>query len=82
MMQLRSTIIIFISGVIRALITYSAMGWTTEGSEFESRCGKELSPFHVVQTGTVTHAASYPMGKGALSAGIKRSGREVDQNLN
>jgi hypothetical protein len=39
-------------------------GWTTEGSEFESRYGKEFSLLHVVQTGSEAHLASFPTGTG------------------
>jgi hypothetical protein len=35
-----------------------------EGLEFESLQGKDFSPLHVVQTGSGTHPASYPMGMG------------------
>jgi hypothetical protein len=31
-----------------------------------------------IQTGYVVHLASYPMGKGTFSPGVKRPGREVD----
>jgi hypothetical protein len=55
-------------------------GWTTEGSEFESRQGQEFSLLHVVQTGSEVHTASYPMGTGALFPGEKRLGREADHS--
>jgi hypothetical protein len=55
-------------------------GWTIEGLEFESRYAQEFSLLYVVQTGSGTHPASYPMGKGALSLGIKRQGREADHS--
>lgn len=35
------------------------MGWTTEGSVFESRWDQELFFLHVVQTSTEAHPASY-----------------------
>jgi hypothetical protein len=57
-----------------------ATGWTTEGSEFESRYGQELSLLHVVQTGSGVHPTSYPMGMGALFPGVKRPGREADRS--
>jgi hypothetical protein len=38
------------------------MGWTTEGSEFESRKDQELTLLHVVQTGSGIHPTSYPAG--------------------
>jgi hypothetical protein len=43
----------------------------TEGSEFESL-------FHVVQTGSGTHPASYPMSTGGSFLGDKWQGREAD----
>jgi hypothetical protein len=53
-----------------------ATGWTTEGSEFESRWGQKFSLLYVTQTGSGVHRASYQMGTGALSPGVKRQGRE------
>jgi hypothetical protein len=50
----------------------------TEGSKFKSRWGYEFLLLHVVQTGSVPHPTSYPMGTGVLSLGVKRSGREAD----
>jgi hypothetical protein len=35
---------------------------------------------HVVQTRSGVHPTSYPMGKGVLSPGVKRSGRETDHS--
>jgi hypothetical protein len=34
--------------------------------------------FSVIQTGSEAHPASYPMGTGDLSPGIKRPGCEAD----
>jgi hypothetical protein len=48
------------------------MGWTTKGSEFESRWAQEFSLLHVVQIGSGTHPVSYPMGTGGLFPGVKR----------
>jgi hypothetical protein len=48
-----------------------ATGWTTEGSEFDSRWGQEISLLHVVQTGSGAHPASYPMGTGGSFGGGK-----------
>jgi hypothetical protein len=39
-----------------------ATGWTTEGSEFESRKGQEFYLLHVVQSGSGDNPASYSMG--------------------
>jgi hypothetical protein len=50
------------------------MGWTAEGLEFESRCGQDLCPLYVVQTGSVDCPAFYPMGV----SGIKWQEREAD----
>jgi hypothetical protein len=49
------------------------MGWTTEGSS-PSRVKNFL---HVVQTGYGVHPASYPMGTGGFSTGVKQQGREA-----
>jgi hypothetical protein len=38
-----------------------AAGWTTEGSEFESRWGQEFSLLRVFQTDSGVHTTSYPM---------------------
>jgi hypothetical protein len=37
-----------------------------------------MSVLHVVQTGSVSHPASYPMGTGGSFLGVKRPGRETD----
>jgi hypothetical protein len=47
-----------------------ATGWTTEGSELETRQGQEFSLFHVVQTDSGVHPTSYPMGTGGKAAGV------------
>jgi hypothetical protein len=49
-------------------------GWTTEGSEFESRQGQEFSLLHVVQTGSAAHPALYPMGTRGSFPGGKAAG--------
>jgi hypothetical protein len=56
------------------LVWRLATGWTTEGSEFESRQSQELSLLHVVQTGSGAHPASYPMGTGGSFSGGKAAG--------
>jgi hypothetical protein len=53
------------------------MGWTTEGSEFESRAGQEFSLLHVVQTGSEALPASNPMGTGGSFPGGKPAGAEA-----
>jgi hypothetical protein len=55
-----------------------ATGWTAEGSEFEFRYRLDFSSLHVVQTGSVAHPTSYPMGNKVLSPGVKRPEREGD----
>jgi hypothetical protein len=47
----------------------AATGYTTKGSKFESRRGKEFLFLHVVQTSSGAHPASYPMGSGGKAAG-------------
>jgi hypothetical protein len=49
-------------------------GWTTEGSEFESRWGQEFSLLQVVQTGSGVHSTSYPMGTGGSFSAGKEAG--------
>jgi hypothetical protein len=52
------------------------------GYGLDDRGGRNSSPgrvknfLHVVQTGSGVHITSYLMGTGALSPGLKRSGRE------
>jgi hypothetical protein len=57
-----------------------ATGWTTEGSDFESRWGQEFSLLHVVQTGSGVHATSSLMGTGGSFPGVKWPGREADHS--
>jgi hypothetical protein len=47
-----------------------ATGWTTKGSEFESRSGQEISLLHVVQNASRAHPASYPVGTGGSFPGV------------
>jgi hypothetical protein len=47
------------------------MGWTTEGSDFESRSGKQFSPLRLVQTGFGARPVFYPMGTGESFLGGK-----------
>jgi hypothetical protein len=42
--------------------------------------GNEISLLHTVQTGSWAHPASYQMGIGALSPGVKGEGREADHS--
>jgi hypothetical protein len=42
--------------------------------------GSRISLLHVVQTGSGAHPASYPMGTGGFSSGVKLPGREVDHS--
>jgi hypothetical protein len=48
-----------------------ARGWTTEGSEFESRYGQEFSLLHFVHTGSGVHTTFHPMGSGDSFPGGK-----------
>jgi hypothetical protein len=58
-----------------------ATGWTTEGSEFESRYGQEFSLLHVIQTGSGIQPTSCPTGTaGSLPEGVKRLGSEADHS--
>jgi hypothetical protein len=50
------------------------MGWTTEGSEFESRWGQEFCPLQVVQACSGVHPTSYPVGTRGSFLGSKAAG--------
>jgi hypothetical protein len=39
--------------------------------------GRSSSPGSIIRTGFEAHRASYTMGKGALSQGVKQPGRET-----
>jgi hypothetical protein len=73
---------IFLS-YIRISSRHSAVGTATgygladQGSSSSLGGGKKFSLLHVVQTGSENHLASYPMGPGALSPGVKRPGHEA-----
>jgi hypothetical protein len=56
------------------------MGWTTKGSEFESRWEKEFSLLHVVQTGSGEHPASYLIVTVGFSPAVKRPKLEADHS--
>jgi hypothetical protein len=51
----------------------------TGGVRFPART-RDFSPHHIVHTGSGVHTASYPVGTGNFSRGIKRGGggREAD----
>jgi hypothetical protein len=46
----------------------------------ESLTRNYLGLYHRVQNGSGAHPASYLMGTGALSLGVKRPGREADHS--
>jgi hypothetical protein len=50
-----------------------------QGFDFQRGAGN-FSPHHRVQNGSGSHPASYPMGKSALSLGVKRPGRKSDHS--
>jgi hypothetical protein len=47
---------------------------------FDSRQRQNVSLLYSVQAGSGAHPASYPMGIGAISPGVKRQGREADHS--
>jgi hypothetical protein len=53
------------------------MGWTT-GVRFPA--GHDFYLCHNVQTGSGAHPASYPIGTGVRSSGVKRPGHEADHS--
>jgi hypothetical protein len=67
------------AGIVQS-VQRLATGWTTMGSQFESRWGKEFSLLHVVQTCYGAHQPRIQCVPGALSPGVKRPGREADHS--
>jgi hypothetical protein len=57
-----------------------ATGCTTEGPGFDFQEGQDFSLLHNVQTGSKAHPASYPVGTGTISRGVKRPGLEADHS--
>jgi hypothetical protein len=56
-------------------------GLDDQGSRVRFPAGVgNFSLHHRVQNGSGAHPASYPMGKGALSLGVKRPVRDVDHS--
>jgi hypothetical protein len=51
--------------------------WTAVGWEFESRQDQKCTPLHVGQADAEAYPASYPMGTGEFSPGVKRQGSEA-----
>jgi hypothetical protein len=79
---LKFSLLRFLPGAgIAQAVQRLATSWTTEVSEFEPRLGQEFSLLHVVQTGSGTHPASYPMGTGGFFLGVVWTGREADHSL-
>jgi hypothetical protein len=62
-----AVVIIIIIIIITIIIIIIVTGWTTDGSEFESRWEQEFSLL-VVQTGPGVHPTSYPVGTGGKAA--------------
>jgi hypothetical protein len=56
------------------------MGWTTEGSEFESQWEQEFSLLHVAQIGAAVHPTPYPMCTGGSIPGGKMAEHEADHS--
>jgi hypothetical protein len=70
----------FLRPGIEQWLYWLATGWTTEGSEFESRNGKDFSPLHVVQTGSGANLAFHRKDIWLLSLAAKRQGREANHS--
>jgi hypothetical protein len=54
-----------------------ATGYGLDGRRLGDRIPVDFPPIRVVHTGSGTHQASYLLGTGALSPGVKRPGREA-----
>jgi hypothetical protein len=61
----------FIYTIYEYIIIRLATGWTTEGSNFESRKGQVFSLLRIVQTGSGLHPTSYQIGTGGSFLGVK-----------
>jgi hypothetical protein len=59
----------------------SAYGYRVDDRGLIRSRGWDFPPCHHVQTGSGALPASYPMGKGAISAGMKRPGREAEHSI-
>jgi hypothetical protein len=64
---------VYTAGIAQSVQRLAA-GWTTEGSEFESRWMQDFSLLYVTQTGSGAQPASYPMGTGSFFPGDKAAG--------
>jgi hypothetical protein len=65
---------------IAQLVKRPATSWPAEGVRVRYPAGERFSSFHVVQTGSGVHPASFPMGTRALFPALKRPGRENDHS--
>jgi hypothetical protein len=72
------TLLLIIYSVTFILLCVVAKFWAAELSGFEFRWGQDSSPLRVVQTGSGAHPASYRIGTGALSKGVKWQEPEAD----
>jgi hypothetical protein len=68
-------------GRVKYKILSLGYGLDDRGSRIRFPAGAgNFSLHHRVQNGSGAHPASYPMGNGALSVGVKRQGREADHS--
>jgi hypothetical protein len=58
--------------------TFTELGREYPAKFSKNNTGLLRGALHVVQTGSGAHPASFPIGTGALSPGIKRPGRGSD----
>jgi hypothetical protein len=63
-------------------VSYSYCLWADErGVRVQVPVGSEFSLHHIIQAGSGSHPASYPMGTGgSFPRGVKRQGREADHS--
>jgi hypothetical protein len=75
-LPLHTSIYIYILGVgIAQTVKRRATSWTAMVRKLTGTRSFFLNKF---QSGSGAHPASYPLGIGAISAGVKRPGREVN----
>jgi hypothetical protein len=65
--------------ILRSVGTATGFGLDGRGLGCDSR-QRFFSLLHSVQTGSSAHTASYSMGTGDISLGVKRQGREADHS--
>jgi hypothetical protein len=72
-----------VNGRSRDIAVDIATGYDLDGRRVRVRVPVRaiFCPYHLVQTGSEAHPATYPMSTGRLFPGVKPPGREADHSL-